>query len=43
VDHPRTDERLEFIAPISDDMRRFLVSRGLIPDTAVVRRWIDWE
>lgn len=43
VDHPRTGERLEFIAPIPDDMRRFLASRGLVPDAAVVRRWIDSE
>jgi 23S rRNA pseudouridine1911/1915/1917 synthase len=43
VDHPRTGERLEFIAPLPDDMRRFLVSRGVVPDAVVVRRWIDSE
>jgi 23S rRNA pseudouridine1911/1915/1917 synthase len=51
IDHPRTGERLEFVAPLPDDMRRFLASRGLVPDAAVVRglvpdaavvrRWID--
>jgi 23S rRNA pseudouridine1911/1915/1917 synthase len=53
IDHPRTGERLEFVAPLPDDMRRFLASRGLVPDETVVRgpvpaadavrRWIDSE
>ena len=51
IDHPRTGERLEFVAPLPEDMCQFLASRGLVPDEAVVsglvpaaaavRRWID--
>jgi 23S rRNA pseudouridine1911/1915/1917 synthase len=43
IDHPRTGERLEFVAPLPGDMRQFLAIRGLVPDAAVVRRWIDSE
>jgi 23S rRNA pseudouridine1911/1915/1917 synthase len=43
IDHPRTGERLEFVAPLPGDMRQFLAIRGLVPDAAVVHRWIDSE
>jgi 23S rRNA pseudouridine1911/1915/1917 synthase len=30
-DHPRTGERLEFVAPIAPDMERYLSAGGLEP------------
>lgn len=43
VDHPRSGERSEFIAPLAADMVEFLEQRGLTPGDAAVRRWIDAE
>jgi 23S rRNA pseudouridine1911/1915/1917 synthase len=31
-DHPRTGERLEFVAPVAPDMERYLRARGLEPE-----------
>ena len=41
ISHPRTGERLEFIAPLPDDITRFLTAGGLAIGPPVIRRWID--
>ena len=44
IDHPRTGERLEFIAPIPEDMAAFLSARGIAADACGVRAWIGaWD
>jgi len=43
IAHPRSGERLEFIAPIPDDMRRFINARGLEIQPSTVRQWLDAE
>jgi 23S rRNA pseudouridine1911/1915/1917 synthase len=41
VTHPRSGERLEFIAPLPDDLRGFLTAGGLALDRSILRQWID--
>jgi 23S rRNA pseudouridine1911/1915/1917 synthase len=41
--HPRTGQRIEFIAPPSEDMSRFLAARGLTVQPSIVRQWIDMQ
>jgi 23S rRNA pseudouridine1911/1915/1917 synthase len=41
ITHPRTGERLEFIAPLPDDITRFLSSGGLAVGPSIIRQWID--
>jgi 23S rRNA pseudouridine1911/1915/1917 synthase len=41
--HPRTGERLEFIAPIALDMADYLAARGLETSTGAIRKWADNE
>jgi 23S rRNA pseudouridine1911/1915/1917 synthase len=43
ITHPRTGERLEFIAPLADDFRQFLNAGGLAIRPPTVRQWIDAE
>jgi len=40
VTHPRSGERMEFVAPIAADMRGFIAARGVELEEGVVRRWI---
>jgi 23S rRNA pseudouridine1911/1915/1917 synthase len=37
IDHPRTGERLEFIAPVPEDMAAFLSTRGIAADACAAR------
>lgn len=41
ITHPRTMERLEFVAPIPDDFCEFLNAGGLTPDPSSIRQWIE--
>jgi hypothetical protein len=41
ISHPRTGERLEFVAPLPDDITGFLKTGGLGTGPSVIRRWID--
>ena len=41
IDHPRSGERLEFIAPLPADFVGFLDSRGLQVNAKLAREWID--
>ena len=41
IKHPRTGERLEFIAPLPDDITRFLSAGGLAVGPSIIRQWID--
>lgn len=41
VTHPRSGERMEFVAPIPADMRGYIGARGVVADEGVVRRWIE--
>lgn len=41
ITHPRTGERLEFIAPLPDDITRFLSASGLAVGPSIIRQWID--
>jgi 23S rRNA pseudouridine1911/1915/1917 synthase len=41
INHPRTDERLEFVAPLPEDMTVFLTARGVFADARATRGWID--
>jgi len=43
VTHPRTGARLEFIAPLPDDISRFLTAGGLAIGPSTIRQWIDAE
>jgi 23S rRNA pseudouridine1911/1915/1917 synthase len=43
VNHPRTGERLEFIAPIPGDMTTFMAACGFRYQELVIRRWIVEE
>ncbi|MBV8451363.1 MAG: RluA family pseudouridine synthase [Deltaproteobacteria bacterium] len=40
ITHPRTGERLQFIAPLPDDIARFLSAGGLAVEPSVIRQWI---
>jgi 23S rRNA pseudouridine1911/1915/1917 synthase len=41
IGHPRSDERLEFIAPLPDDFNRFLTAGELALGPSICRQWID--
>jgi len=41
ITHPRTGERLEFIAPLPDDIIGFLSAGGLAVGPSIIRQWID--
>ncbi len=43
IDHPRSGERLEFIAPLPADMNDFLTSHAIAIDAKMIRHWIDYE
>jgi len=43
ISHPRTGERLEFIAPMPLDMASYLAARGLETSAAAIRRWIEGD
>jgi len=43
ISHPRTGERLEFIAPLPDDIAEFLTARGLAVGPSMIRQWVDAE
>ena len=43
ITHPRSAERIEFIAPIPDDMTRFLTAAGIKIGPLKVRQWLDAE
>jgi 23S rRNA pseudouridine1911/1915/1917 synthase len=40
ITHPRTGERLEFVAPIPDDFREFLNAGGLALGPTTIGQWI---
>jgi 23S rRNA pseudouridine1911/1915/1917 synthase len=40
INHPRTDERLEFVAPVPEGMALFLAARGVAADANALRVWI---
>ncbi len=41
IAHPRSNEQLELIAPLPDDMKQFILTRGLAIESLNLRRWID--
>ncbi|MGO9604940.1 MAG: RluA family pseudouridine synthase [Candidatus Binataceae bacterium] len=41
IAHPRSGERLEFVAPLPTDFAEFLSARGIAVDDTELRRWID--
>jgi 23S rRNA pseudouridine1911/1915/1917 synthase len=41
ITHPRTGERLEFVAPLPGDFVQFLTASGLAPGPLMIRQWID--
>jgi 23S rRNA pseudouridine1911/1915/1917 synthase len=41
ITHPRSGQRLEFVAPIPADMLAFIAARGLQLQTTTVREWLD--
>jgi 23S rRNA pseudouridine1911/1915/1917 synthase len=41
IRHPRTEERVEFIAPLPDDIIRFLTAGRLTIRPPMIRQWID--
>ncbi|HVA68461.1 MAG TPA: RluA family pseudouridine synthase [Candidatus Binataceae bacterium] len=43
IDHPRSGERLEFIAPLPADMSDFLTAHAIAIDAKMIRQWIDYE
>jgi 23S rRNA pseudouridine1911/1915/1917 synthase len=43
VNHPRTAQRLEFIAPPASDMTDFITRRGAEIGPAAVERWLESE
>jgi 23S rRNA pseudouridine1911/1915/1917 synthase len=43
ITHPRTGERLEFIAPIPADMLGFITAHGLELHPSTLRQWLDPE
>jgi 23S rRNA pseudouridine1911/1915/1917 synthase len=40
ITHPRSGEKLEFVAPLPGDMAHFIERRGLAFDSSTVRQWI---
>jgi 23S rRNA pseudouridine1911/1915/1917 synthase len=43
IAHPRSGERLNFVAPLPEDFKQFLFARGLPVTGQVLREWIDWK
>ncbi len=43
INHPRSGERLEFVAPLPLDMLDFMAARGVEVDGHTLRRWIESE
>ena len=43
VNHPRSNERLEFVAPPAADFAALLRKLGLDPNPALIRKWVDAE
>jgi 23S rRNA pseudouridine1911/1915/1917 synthase len=41
IAHPRSGERLEFVAPLPPDFVEFLATKSLAPDADELRRWIE--
>jgi 23S rRNA pseudouridine1911/1915/1917 synthase len=41
IDHPRTGRRIEFAAPLPNDFASFLGDRGLNPESAEIRKWLN--
>jgi 23S rRNA pseudouridine1911/1915/1917 synthase len=41
ITHPRSGEQLEFIAPLPDDITRFLAAGGLAIGPPIIRQWLD--
>jgi 23S rRNA pseudouridine1911/1915/1917 synthase len=41
IAHPRSDERLEFIAPLPIEFVEFLAQKSFTPDARELRRWIE--
>jgi 23S rRNA pseudouridine1911/1915/1917 synthase len=41
--HPRSGERLEFIAPLAVDMAAYLAARGLDTSAGAIRKWAEGE
>jgi 23S rRNA pseudouridine1911/1915/1917 synthase len=41
IRHPRGGDRIEFIAPIPDDMTRLLVAGGVEFGASTIRHWVD--
>jgi 23S rRNA pseudouridine1911/1915/1917 synthase len=41
IAHPRSGERLDFVAPLPEDFRQFLSARGIPATSEVLREWID--
>ncbi|MGH7949246.1 MAG: RluA family pseudouridine synthase [Candidatus Binataceae bacterium] len=41
LNHPRSGERLRFVAPLPDDFLDFLRANGVATDTATAGRWAD--
>ncbi len=41
LSHPRTAAALEFIAPLPDDLARFLAARGVATGRRELGRWIE--
>jgi hypothetical protein len=41
IAHPRSGERLEFIAPLPDDFVEFLARKSFTADVRDLRRWIE--
>jgi 23S rRNA pseudouridine1911/1915/1917 synthase len=41
IAHPRTGERLDFVAPLPEDFQQFLSARGMPVSNEVLHEWID--
>jgi 23S rRNA pseudouridine1911/1915/1917 synthase len=41
IAHPRSGEKMEFIAPLPDDFSVFLMANGVSPGTSSIRQWIE--
>jgi 23S rRNA pseudouridine1911/1915/1917 synthase len=41
IAHPRSGERLDFVAPLPEDFRQFLSARGIPATSEMLREWID--
>lgn len=43
ITHPRSGERLEFVAPLPLDMTTWLAARGMDTSAETIRRWMERE